>query len=100
MKAKEYIEKYNNDNSEQIIRISKIAHSFLYEMQGMIATRKPQRESAFLSIFKEQNQKWKSFVSKIDHQLKTPDTFFIDYMKTVNEKLYDSWVTIGALKLV
>ena len=97
MKAKEYYQEYLKDDSDIMMRVSKIAHDMLYEMQDMITTRNPRRQSAFISIFKEQNSKWKVFTGMIDGKILTdPESFLIDYMKVINKKLYDSWKTIGA----
>ena len=97
MKAKEYYKEYLNDESDELLRLSKIAHGMLCEITGLIATRNPQRTSAFISIFKEQNSKWKAFVRRIDDcRLVNPDSFLVDYIKEADVRLYDSWKMIGA----
>lgn len=72
MKAIAYFDKYakqiqeSSDEKEVLRNISNLVTDMMLEVKVIATQRKIQRDSALISIFKEQNQKWNALVSLLE----------------------------------
>ena len=64
MKVKDYVEMYQKEEDKDKV-IIQISLSFMKELKQIIEERNCQRNSACISVFKEQEQKWKALSKKI-----------------------------------
>jgi len=86
-KAKEYATEFNTNPTNETL--GKIAMAFLFEVKEIGEVRHVQKDNAVISIFKEQDQKWRAF-AKLSKGIR-PDGFQI----LVKEKLpfiYERWI--------
>lgn len=68
MKAKEYFEKYVNENQdkENMYRVVSIFFDLFNEVKEIQLIRKAQSNSAMIAILNEQNLKANSFINKVN----------------------------------
>lgn len=68
MKAKEYFEKYVNENQdkEKMYRVVSIFFDIFNEVKEIRLMRKAQSNSAMIAILNEQNLKANSFIRKVN----------------------------------
>ena len=67
MKAKEYAQQYINATDRQY-EIGKIWNQFVVEIEDVAKMRNALTNSAWSSIFEEQNMKWKAFCREVKKQ--------------------------------
>lgn len=85
MKAQEYVDKYqkeimSSDLMEQRIAAKELISELLIESQHIAKTRNVVLGKSYISILKEQNQKWNAISSRMGGILKRD--FFIEFAKT------------------
>ena len=96
MKAKDYAREYQENrgttDDDNLVALAKVAHAVIFEMKEILHNRNPKKSSALLSIFKEQENKWRAFIRRIEnHNLKDPDMFFRYYMESQHPDIFESW---------
>lgn len=64
MKAKEYLEEYLKDTRPENERLADVVIKFAQEIKTIGDARHARSEDSFVSIVKEQDDKWKAFVRK------------------------------------
>jgi hypothetical protein len=64
MRAKDYAYRYLQDPTDE--NLAKIATEFLLEIPAIARLRTVKNDPGFLSIVREQDQKWRCFVRKVN----------------------------------
>ena len=93
MKAKEYFERYVNENQseEPLYRVVKTMMDMFNEAKDIQLMRKARSNSAMISILNEQNTKCNSFIRKVNEidGLAIRRDAFKDFIKIQMPELYE-----------
>lgn len=94
MKAKEYFERYVNENSDKTIewKVVKTFRDIFCEAQEIAKIRNAKTDSAYQSIFKELNQKANSFcrmVNEID-DFGLKENAFMIFVQAENTEFFNA----------
>lgn len=73
MKAREYVEKYKANPTPQTL--GEIVKEMVFEIEEIAKMRHARSNEAFISIFEEQDRKWRAFVRMVNDPNIRPDGF-------------------------